>query len=67
MQAKRSPSDSPLLPPPEVGERYKRRFGDGGIVEVKALSPDGFVKIRDRGVMHFVLVGTFHEFFEKAG
>jgi hypothetical protein len=54
------------LPPlPEVGECYRRKFGDRQIVEVKALSPDGFIKIKDNDGMHFVRAGTFHEFFEK--
>jgi hypothetical protein len=69
MPEKRYPSepDSQAQPIPKAGEHYTRRFGDRQTVEVKGVSPDGFVKIRDGDGMHFVRVATFHDFFERAG
>ena len=37
-----------------IGDKFVRQQGDGRIVEVAAISVDGFVGIRDTGGMHFV-------------
>lgn len=50
---------------PNKGERYRRLYGNKEVVRVDAVTPDGYVKIRDMDGTHFVKVESFEKYFEK--